>query len=98
MAVVGGVFGGVLLSLSHARQEGVAAMLGGLGVMGGLGVAAHGFLVVVSGQGISCFVSIENHTHASLLSQRKTLELLSGPEGGGRVEKPTATCGGTGAA
>lgn len=51
-------------------------MLAGLCVMGGLGVVAYGFLMVVSRQRISCFVSIENNRDALLPAQRKTLELL----------------------
>jgi hypothetical protein len=81
----------VVLSLSQVQQrDNVAAMLAGMGVMGGLGVAAYGFLMVVSGQSISCFVSIENNTHALLVAQRKTLDLLTSSEGGGGPEKASA--------
>jgi hypothetical protein len=91
VTVVVGVLA-VVLSLSQVQQrDNVAAMLAGMGVMGGLGVVASGFLMVVSGQSISCFVSIENNTHALLVAQRKTLDLLTDQQGAGGLEKPAAS-------
>jgi hypothetical protein len=42
--------------------------------VGGLTVAAWGFLTVVSGQSISCFVSTENNAHAALGARREPRE------------------------
>ena len=45
-------------------------------VLAGIGVAIYGLLIVAGGQAISCFVSIENNTHATLLVQQNMLALM----------------------
>jgi len=44
----------------------------------GLLVAVYGLILVASGQGISCFVSLENNTHATMVAQQAMLSLMRG--------------------
>lgn len=48
------------------------------GLVAGLLVAVYGLILVASGQGISCFVSIENNTHATMVAQQAILSLMRG--------------------
>lgn len=49
-----------------------------LGFFSGLPLALFGIMFVAGGQGISCFVSIEHNTHATMLAQQAALNFLRG--------------------
>ena len=42
----------------------------------GLSFALYGIIFVAGGESISCFVSIENNTHATLLAQQEILKMM----------------------
>lgn len=76
------VIGGIMLvpglnQLARGSQfgDGMSAMVG-LGT--GLLVAVFGLMLVASGQGISCFVSIEGNTHSMLVAQHSILSVMRG--------------------
>jgi hypothetical protein len=76
------VIGGIILvpglnQLARGSQfgDGMSAMVG---LLAGLLVAVFGLMLVASGQGISCFVSIEENTHLMLAAQHSTLSMMRG--------------------
>jgi len=76
---------GVIVSFVGVSQLGQRSGFGGgtsplgpAGLVAGLLVAVYGLILVASGQGISCFVSIENNTHATMVAQQAILSLIRG--------------------
>ncbi len=50
--------------------------VGPIGLLAGLLVTVYGLMLVASGQGISCFVSLENNTHATMAAQQAILTIM----------------------
>jgi len=76
---------GVIISFVGVSQLGQRSGFGGgtsplgpAGLVSGLLVAVYGLILVASGQGITCFVSIENNTHATMVAQQAILNLMRG--------------------
>ena len=77
VVVIGGIIFFVGLSqLGQRDLFGGSSSIGSMGLVTGLLVAIYGIMLVASGQGISCFVSIENNTHATMLAQQAILNIM----------------------
>lgn len=78
IVVIGAII--IFVGLSQFGQRsafGGSSPFGPMGLVTGLLVAVYGIMLVASGQGISCFVSIENNTYATMLAQQAILNLMS---------------------
>jgi len=74
------VIGGIIFLAGLSGSFVMSRYIGGgiMGLLTGLLVAVYGLMLVASGQGISCFVSIEHNTHATMVAQQTILTLMSG--------------------
>ncbi len=75
VVAIGGIM--FLVGLGQLGQRNIFGG-GAMGLVTGLLIAVYGIMLVASGQGISCFVSIENNTHATMLAQREILNTMRG--------------------